>query len=1307
MIESKFWTRRVQLVTTSALVTVGLLACASIANAQRAVLASPAPNTEQAAPDSGRNIPNGIPFQISVDGVPIDGSLGTAEDDQRTVDVALDRMDVQLTFDGLKLNKAANIQANKAGAKVGEEVVFTPYWNYGSFIERAEVRIFRSDASTDGAPLATVSLPAGRSVGWQVPESVDTDLKYVLRLYSKANRFDETNPQRLKLFKADHGQEDNEPVQQAGYGRSSLVKSNIAVGGGTVTVFGENVPANSTVYVLGLPVPVDGQGKFVTEQLLPAGSHNVTIAVLDDNRRGLEFQRNLYIPDSDFFYVALGDLTVGAASVSGPTELVGENGGFGDNFYTNARLAGFLKGKIMGDVYVTAQADTGEASVQDIFTNFLDKDASSLIDRVDDDRTYTTFGDDSSISDETPSQGKFYAKVEKGNSHVLWGNCSTGITGTDFAQVNRSLYGAQVKFRTEQANENGDAYLSVDAFGAQQGTVPHRDEFRGTGNSVYFMSFQDLANGGERLTVEVRDPFNDIVKERRILVYGEDYDIDYIQGRVILFEPLPSTVDDGFLVSYGTGTSGDEVYLVSEYEYTPLGADFSDLFYGGRASAWLGKYFNVGATAIRDQRGLIDKQLLEADATLTFGGSTYIRGEIAQSNGDPYVSFGSLDGGYFVDETQTPAAVQTLIPTGGSLSIVGDLTNLEDLTVTLVSRDTGTGEQTGSQTLVENTDFTLSGNTLELIGTYAGWDETIDDATEAAELAAGTQVGDDVEVLINPNNGLQGEVGYRVEASAAATDFGADFGGRVTGYYQHRDAGFAGTGSYTADEINQFGGNVSAPFGPINLSARYDQTNNVSQDAQDRRANLDANFKFENITAGIGLGYSDTTTASVQTAQSTTLGGDIGASFGGYTFGLFGQYDLQNSSGVNGGRVGVRAAAQVTENIEINAQVGTDFDNSGTSDATDNIFASVGTDITVNDYIRMNAAYELANRTNAGTGQGQLGGTVNFGGNARFNNGVDFHFSERITHAGTSVNALQHSFGVNYAMSKNLTFGLTGEVGQVREDQFAEASDSNPFLNRRAATVRAQYGNSGLTLGAAAEYRWEESSADEDGNEENDTRATYVLKGNASANISPDWRLVANAAAVFSEYNGNFEDGNFLEASIGAAYRPTNNDRLNALVRATALYDLPTRTQAETAEETGSGVANYRQRSLIGEADAIFQVTKNFDVGAKYGVKVGEVTSCRTCTDWYGSNIHLLVGRVDWHVVKNWDALLEGRAMWQGNVGNSGESAIRLGALAAVYRHVGDNLKVGGGYNFGSFDDNLTDVSFDKQGLFINAIAKF
>ena len=222
MIKSNLWTWRVQLAATSALLSVGLLAYATMSGAQKGVkLSSVAPNVEQASPDGGRDIPNGIPFQISVDGVPIDGSLGTAEDDQRTVDVALDRMDVQLTFDGLKLDKAANIQANKAGAKVGEEVVFTPYWNYGSFIERAEVRIFTADTNTDGNPLTVLNLPAGRSVGWAIPTGVDTDLKYVLRLYNKNNRFDETIAHELKLFADDHGQENNPPVEQAGYGQNS------------------------------------------------------------------------------------------------------------------------------------------------------------------------------------------------------------------------------------------------------------------------------------------------------------------------------------------------------------------------------------------------------------------------------------------------------------------------------------------------------------------------------------------------------------------------------------------------------------------------------------------------------------------------------------------------------------------------------------------------------------------------------------------------------------------------------------------------------------------------------------------------------------------------------------------------------------------------------------------------------------------------------------------------------------------------------------------------------------------------------
>ena len=203
--------------------------------------------------------------------------------------------------------------------------------------------------------------------------------------------------------------------------------------------------------------------------------------------------------------------------------------------------------------------------------------------------------------------------MERGNSHVLWGNFSTGIiSGTDFAQVNRSLYGAQLKFRTEQANDNGDAYLSVDAFGAQQGTVPHRDEFRGTGNSVYFLSFQDLADR-RRAPEQSKSAIRSTTwsKSAAMLVYGEDYDIDYIQGRVILFEPLPSTADDGF-PCYPTApaSAGDEVYLGLRVRvHAAWRRLLRPVLWGHGPRRGLGKYVNLGATAIRDQRGLIDKQL--------------------------------------------------------------------------------------------------------------------------------------------------------------------------------------------------------------------------------------------------------------------------------------------------------------------------------------------------------------------------------------------------------------------------------------------------------------------------------------------------------------------------------------------------------------------------------------------------------------------------------------------------------------------------------------------------------------------------
>ena len=76
--------------------------------------------------------------------------------------------------------------------------------------------------------------------------------------------------------------------------------------------------------------------------------------------------------------------------------------------------------------------------------------------------------------------------------------------------------------------------------------------------------------------------------------------------------------------------------------------------------------------------------------------------------------------------------------------------------------------------------------------------------------------------------------------------------------------------------------------------------------------------------------------------------------------------------------------------------------------------------------------------------------------------------------------------------------------------------------------------------------------------------------------------------------------------------------------------------------------------------------------------------------------------RADWHFVHRWDVLLEGRMLDLPDAGDS-----RRGALVGIYRHLGKHFKVGAGYNFSDFSDDLTQLDYTHQGMFINLVGKY
>ena len=87
--------------------------------------------------------------------------------------------------------------------------------------------------------------------------------------------------------------------------------------------------------------------------------------------------------------------------------------------------------------------------------------------------------------------------------------------------------------------------------------------------------------------------------------------------------------------------------------------------------------------------------------------------------------------------------------------------------------------------------------------------------------------------------------------------------------------------------------------------------------------------------------------------------------------------------------------------------------------------------------------------------------------------------------------------------------------------------------------------------------------------------------------------------------------------------------------------------------------------------------------------------------DFFDSRANLYVVRADWHFIYRWDALVEARMLDLPDAEDR-----RSGVLVTLYRHLGNHVKVGVGYNFCDFSDDLTELDYTHQGVFFNLVGK-
>jgi hypothetical protein len=1106
----------------------------------------------------------------------------------------LDAADIKVKFDGLDAARSLNVSTvpERRTFAPGDTVGFRASWNYAAYVTNAQIRIYRladkRDAAAVAAPVAVLPLGGDRTASWIAPPQAG-EYAYALRVHDRAGRFDETVPLPLSLTSeaGNFAAANDSPVPGEGVDRTLI--ANIPVYGGKVTAHGSGIPAGYSVFVGGEPAAVDPDGRFAHAILLPVGEHEIDIEVRrPDGREGLRFSRAVTIPQNEFFQVGIADLTLGKRFGPGSAWLAPAAPGEYQPFYARGRLAFYLKGKIQGRYLLTAALDTTEGELGSLLSNLDKKDPRQLLRRLDPDDYYAVYGDDSTTVEDAPTSGRFYVRLQDGKSHALWGNFKIRIDGTELAKFERGLYGANVELRSPAATRFGEARARVSAFAAQPGTLAGRDEFLGSGGSAYFLKRQDISVGSEQVRIELRDAVTGNVVSTRQLRNGEDYEIDYFQGLVLLNEPLASSTGDGGAVQTDS-LSGDRNWLVVSYEYTPVAGDVDGYAAGGRAEAWLGDHVRVGATGFSDSTGGADRSLFGADVTLRATENSFATVEWARSQGGGYDAQISTDGGFLFSPLSTGAPAGTADALRGTIAV--------DL-----------GERTG-------------------------------------------------------------------------------VAGRFGAFYETREAGFAAPGRTTTEGERLWGGKlVIGEEGTQRLTARIEH---VDRD--------DGYIKEEGaLDWSLPVSAADTLTVGVLHSQVTGNTGadgngsrqDVGARLAhrvndSLELWAFGQMTVnRDGTRPRNDRVGVGIETDLTDKLTASGEVSVGSSGLG-------LLASLGYQPTASD--RYHIGWKLTPDSTVGdlAGYDPFGrdyGALVFGARHRLSDTVSVFAEENYDFLGAQQ-SMTHGYGVTWTPEPSFKASAGLEAGEVRD---ATSGD----FDRLALSGALGWRDEGREAGMKLEARFEDSLSGS-GRDRN----TYLAKAHLGYQVSPDWRFLAKADAVISRSGEDTVlDGDYIEASVGFAYRPFEHGPLNSLFRYTYLHDLPGEQQVNAQGELGGP----RQRSHIVSTDFVYDIGERLSVGGKYGLRLGEVAWDPTVDDYAWSTAQLAVARADFHVVKDWDAFAEARLLWL----SEAEQA-KFGVVAGAWKHLGDNLKLGLGYNFGRFSDNLADLTFDDQGVFLNVVGKW
>ena len=1119
------------------------------------------------------------------------------------------------------INTGSATESSDNVGPLAEPILFRVYSNYNRYIEKAELRLFRSGDTDLALPIAILSKDQahyGEAWAWDgtvqghIQERVSTrsdngtltfrneeTLWYTLRVYDAEGRYDETDRRELTLINQsfkDSGVGEENSIAQADaleavsniYGRDNTRVQRILVDGVKVRVHGEGLSPQDQLWVEDTPIPVADNGRFVLEEYVPAGEYDVTASVLKADGRVLQRPLSLDVTADQWFMVGLASLTVGEHDISGAVEPLAGDDHYDGSTFTDGRIAFYAKGRIKGKYLLTAQLDSTEDDLSDLGDNLKRKDPESIFRRLDPDQYYPVYGDDSTIRNDVDTQGAFYLKLEWDQSYALWGNYNTTITGTELASYNRSLYGAQYRAKSTRTTEFGDAKLQGSLFASEAQTAYAHNRFSSTGGSLYYLENTDIVRGSDKIWVEVREDGTERTLERIDLQEGRDYEIDWVQGRILLTRPLPQIAYVyGSDIVKNTPLGGNDILLFVDYEYLPEAFAGEDITAGGRGEAWIGDHVKVGGTYVTEERSGEDYELIGTDITVKFGEGTYITAEYA--------------------ETTQQQTANTRLSNDGGLSFRDSIDD----------PDTPEDERA-----------------------------TLDNSGSAYS----------VEARVNFN-----------ELTDNETD------GDLTAWYKHRESGFGGSASISDGKDTKDMG-VEGRWGATeNLDLNFRATQLDKETSKETRYELGGRYRLNNkLELEAELQNDIRERDSAETEDSTVLGARLNwQATEGTRLYVQGQADLnRDNQSDNNNQATLGFDSRISQNSSLFGEV-THGDRGEAY--------RLGADYRINDGHTLYAGYEHSSESDGADGNLTLGQRKSFGNRLSIYNESQFGMESR-------HGSISNVYGLDWGITEHWTF-----TGEWESAQGGTGGDNNEDQQRDIYRVATTYRNDHNEYRGTLEYRKDRNQNQSTANPSGDDADQWLTTQSFKWRVNEDWRLEGRLNLSMTEDDNQEDLAKFTELNLGFAYRPIDHNRWNVLGRYTYTYDLQPTSQGNNPDE----------RLHVLSTEVLYDINKRWELGAKVGIRYGQIRLNRNGEDWFDYGAKLGLIRARYHLNHKWDGIMEYRAL-----ATVDGDDLRQGALIGFDYHINNNLKIGAGYNFTDFSDDLTDLDYENRGWYFRILGK-